>query len=345
MTLLSIIIPVYNMEAYLEQCLSSLVLQDEALFNQLEVLVVNDGSTDGSRAIALNYQAKYPQTFRVIDKSNGNYGSCINVGLYLAQGTYVKVLDADDSFQTEGFVGLMQTLATCGADCVLTDTDQVHPDGSVWNHIGFDLPTGRAFGLEALGDAARNMWMHCVCYRLENLRAIFYHQTEGISYTDQEFICLPMSTMRSIVYYPKVVYRYLLGRDGQTVDSSVWERKFKEEIQGCRVMIDQERLLYPGCTPEGHAYIRLRIARRVEVIYDAYFAKFKTFSNNALMIEFDRYLKEYDPKLYQQMDEMRFCHFLYPVRSWRRDYKPDTAYLKLTRLLVQTIRRFRYGKA
>lgn len=70
---------------------------------RLEVLVVNDGSKDNSSAIAHEYQDKYPDTFRVIDKENGNYGSCVNRGLKEATGKYIKILDADDWFDNEQF--------------------------------------------------------------------------------------------------------------------------------------------------------------------------------------------------------------------------------------------------
>ena len=87
--ILTIIIPTYNMEKYLRRCLDSLIIDEEGM-KQLEVLVINDGSKDSSSQIAHEYQDKYPDTFRVIDKENGNYGSCINRGLKEATGKYVK---------------------------------------------------------------------------------------------------------------------------------------------------------------------------------------------------------------------------------------------------------------
>ena len=83
------------MEKYLNKCLDSLIVEN---MNLLEVLIINDGSKDNSSNIAHVYENKYPNTFRVIDKENGNYGSCINRGIKEAKGKYIKVLDADDSF-------------------------------------------------------------------------------------------------------------------------------------------------------------------------------------------------------------------------------------------------------
>ena len=92
--LLTIIVPTYNMEAYLDKCLTSLIVGEsgEEQMCMLEVLVINDGSTDDSSAIAHRYEERYPQTFKVIDKENGNYGSCINVALSVATGKYIKIL-------------------------------------------------------------------------------------------------------------------------------------------------------------------------------------------------------------------------------------------------------------
>ncbi len=91
MKLLSLIIPTYNMEALLPRCLDSLLVPET--LERLEVMVVNDGSKDGSLAVANRYKERFPQTLTVIDKPNGNYGSTINVALPVAQGKYVKVVD------------------------------------------------------------------------------------------------------------------------------------------------------------------------------------------------------------------------------------------------------------
>lgn len=99
--ILTIIIPAYNMEKFLPYCLDSLLI--ESRLEDVEVLVINDGSTDRTSAIAHEYEERLHGIVRVIDKNNGNYGSCINVGLKEAAGRYIKILDADDSFDTDNF--------------------------------------------------------------------------------------------------------------------------------------------------------------------------------------------------------------------------------------------------
>ena len=134
--ILSIIIPTYNMEKYLRKCLDSLIVSDEKM-QMLEVLVINDGSRDSSSLIAHEYEAKYPLTIRVVDKENGNYGSCINRGLKEATGKYVKVLDADDYFDTISFEQFIILLASTDADLVISDYSKVNEHGDILDDISF----------------------------------------------------------------------------------------------------------------------------------------------------------------------------------------------------------------
>ena len=99
MKALTIIVPSCNMEKYLAKCCESMVVASE-LMERLEVLVVNDGSTDKTSEIGHSFERWYSGTFRVIDKENGHYGSCVNRGLAEAKGEFVKLLDADDTFDT-----------------------------------------------------------------------------------------------------------------------------------------------------------------------------------------------------------------------------------------------------
>ena len=87
---LSVIIPVYNMEKYIRQCLESLMIKE--VLDKIEILVVLDGSTDRSEEIAMEYAKAHPYSVRVISKPNGGHGSAINTGMDNAVGEYVKVL-------------------------------------------------------------------------------------------------------------------------------------------------------------------------------------------------------------------------------------------------------------
>ena len=332
--ILTIVVPTYNMEKYLDKCLTSLILPEE-LMPCLEVLVINDGSKDGSSEIAHGYERKYPQTYRVIDKNNGNYGSCVNCGLKEAQGKYIKILDADDTFDDKNFSLFVSFLKTVNVDCVISDMIQVNDVDSVFSEWKYDLPRGETFTLSDLGDyTVKNMWMHCVCYNTENVRRIGYHQTEGISYTDQEWICLPMSAAKSLVYFPYVVYHYLVGREGQTVNPDVWEKNFWMEIQGVKVMMKSRIKLYPDCTSEGEEYIDARIRIRLETIYSVFFLVFVSMKNMCEMAKLDEEIRKYNQCLWKDLGHMVFAWYFpwHFVREWRQGYDLHKVRGKIERL-------------
>lgn len=241
--ILTIIIPTYNMERFLDKCLTSLIVDEESLLNAVEVLVVIDGAKDRSSEIAHSYERLYPQVFRVIDKENGNYGSCVNRGLAEASGKYVKILDADDWFDTKQFQKYLSKLLEIDVDLVLNDCTKVDEFGSAVGRffitgirpnevVPFSLFHRKAIGIQ----------MHCVAYRTDMVRSISYKQSEGISYTDQQWVTRPMSVVKNALFVKVDLYRYLVGRVGQSMDAGVLTNKFKDEVamvQGMLSWLDE----------------------------------------------------------------------------------------------------------
>ena len=123
--LLTVAIPSYNVEKYLEQTLSSFLIDPQWL-KKTEILIVNDGSSDRTEEIGRKYEQKYPDTFRVISKKNGGHGSTINRGIREAQGNYFKVVDGDDWVNTSDFVELVRGLKSCTAEYVVTNYYEVN---------------------------------------------------------------------------------------------------------------------------------------------------------------------------------------------------------------------------
>ena len=331
--LLTIVIPTYNMQNYLHRCLDSLLLPDKQM-GQLEVLVINDGSKDNSSAIAHEYETKYPNTFRVIDKENGNYGSCVNRGLKEATGKYIKVLDADDWFDTANFEQYLQFLATTDVDLVLSDFDQVNEDGVVLNHIHY------AFGSKvSLPDLQTDklFLMHAVAYRTQNLRGINYHQTEGISYTDQEWIFLPMTTVRKINYFAKVVYKYMIGREGQTIDPTVFYKNFSHEMKGTDIMMQEYEDIVPSLDAEHLDYLTWRLRTRIHLVYSAFLLKEDMTLGMDALEAFDTIMREKYP-LSRNLANSMWISKRIPIRfirSYRRFYSRNTPALLFYRMYIK----------
>ena len=226
--ILSIIIPTYNMAALLPRCLDSLTAS--GVLDDLDIMVVNDGSTDSSRAVAYSYAERYPQSIKVVDKKNGNYGSTINAALPLAVGEYVKVLDADDWFDSQALAKYVAELKSLEqeVDVSVTHFLMIHEGGRTetvkYQNYGREPYTyGKVYNLDkVLGDGfIRYFLMHSLTYRTQLLRDHGYRQTEGISYTDIQWSSYPFFWAGSIVFHDLVVYRYNMDREGQTMDPAV----------------------------------------------------------------------------------------------------------------------------
>ena len=209
---LSIIVPAYNMEAYLTQCIESILRAPSRA--GLEIVIVNDGSTDKTLQIAKRYAEQFVGTIRVVDKENGNYGSTINAALPLVQGEYVKILDTDDSFNGSGIAETLSYLRNAqGVDMVVMPYIEVGRHSQ--HRVGYDLysrkiyESGKVYEADKIfaGDTIRFFTMHGVCYRTEFLREIGYRQSEGLSYTDQEWAFYPVFKVKTMAFLDTPLYR------------------------------------------------------------------------------------------------------------------------------------------
>ncbi|WP_290744701.1 glycosyltransferase family 2 protein [Fibrobacter sp. UBA4309] len=321
---LTIIIPTYNMERYLEKCLSSLVA-DEKTMESLEALVVIDGATDGSEAIAQKFQAQHPETFRVISKENGNYGSCINRGLQEASGKYVKILDADDSFDTASLEKLVDFLGRTDVDLVITDYRKVGEDGNVLDTPHFYTTAGKDLAFSAIKPKL-SMEMHMVTYKTENLRHIGYRQTEKVSYTDQEWIFAPMISVSTLQYLDIVLYNYLWGREGQTMDPAVAAKSQAQLMKVCMAMAHTFESLDTDSIHR--AYLQERLHKNLLRIYRNFLLRC-IVSDISPLVDFDAELMHASPTMYKVTGSYMLNHVFPYVKLWRLfKYKHTPALLR-----------------
>ncbi len=321
--ILTIVVPTYNMELFLRKCLDSLAISADVM-PMLEVLVINDGSKDSSSEIAHEYQSRYPQSFRVIDKENGNYGSCVNRGLKEAKGKYIKVLDADDWFDNNVFKDFLFFLLEHDLDLILSDFCEVDEQGVVHKTISYNLPMDRGI---TLLDFPKNMnlWMHAVTYRTENLRAINYYQTEGISYTDLEWIYLPMTTVKKGMYFHKPLYMYLVGREGQTMNPLTYAKNINQNMAIFRRMMDQYDELFPKALDPVKYFLNERMKKRASVIYRAFLFKYPSILSISDLEQLDDEIRLKHPNIYALTNNVNDIRLLPFVRikyiyDWRKNH-------------------------
>lgn len=130
--MISIIIPVYNTEMYLEKCVKSVLAQEGV---EKEIILVDDGSTDSSLALCDKLSIEYPNSVRVIHKENEGVSIARNVGIEAAKGDLIAFVDSDDDIEARmlsAFDAAISKYST--GDTILTGYKVVNSDGTVWGH-------------------------------------------------------------------------------------------------------------------------------------------------------------------------------------------------------------------
>lgn len=310
------------MEAYIAHTLQSLLIPTH--LDDIEILVVNDGSKDSSSAIAHQIAAKYPESIIVIDKENGNYGSCINAGLKQATGKYVKILDADDSFDTQNFDCMVGKLKEIDADLIITHFAFTKSNGEIDTTRHLHIPTDKILNIDNIAHtkSIRGLWMHEIAYRRENVIKMGYHQREGISYTDVQWGFDPMSTVRTVYYMNLLIYRYLIGREGQTIDKVNYRNKFGQEFQCTSAMLNTFVTVHmPSKAVE--QMMRSKMEGRIITLYKRAMVELDEMEHPD-MIAFDEELREKSPSLYHSIGKklLSIPLFCFPyIHVWRKNHR------------------------
>lgn len=320
---ISIIIPTYNMEKYLGKCLDSLLIPE---IDAVDIIVVNDGSKDRSSEIAHSYADRFPHSIRVIDKPNGNYGSCINAALPTVRGRYVKVLDADDTYDTPVFSEFVKRLKDTNVDVVVTKSMKIdkagHERGLVFC-TDFGIHENEPFDINYAKAYLTKFYiaMHCIAYKKDVFSRLSYKQTEGISYTDTQWATIPLIYCRTFIRYDLTVYRYLLGREGQTANPAQLKKSASQVRILSNYFLDYyeshaDSLFYPDI-------LKGQIAICVSGFYKQLIY---CISSEAVLTikEIDKRLTESFPWLYDRTDKIVFSEYTkyHMVRELRRKNYP-----------------------
>ena len=317
--ILSIIVPSYNMEKYLPKCLGSLVVAPDQM-ERLEVLVVNDGSKDRTSEIAHEFAEKWPGTFKVIDKANGNYGSCINAALPLATGKYVKVLDADDWFETAAFADYLRFLNRVkDIDLVVTDYDTVDENGCVTKQHKYEFDPTKEFSIEEFVASNSYLPMHALTYRTSLLQEMGYRQLEGVSYTDTEWSLIPLFGVHAVRYYSNVIYKYLYGRIGQTMDEAKLAQSWWMKAEVVLDLVKGVKTFEKIAAPHVAWKLDHKLFSLCENVYCG-----GVFGNRGCVVnldlnDFDHRLKVLSPDFYESLSRVIYSRRLpyHYVRAWR----------------------------
>ena len=265
---LTVAIPAYNAEMYLKKCLDSLVGADP----RLEIIVVNDGSTDGTEEVAKCYTAKYPKQVRLITKENGGHGSGINCAVQEATGRYFKVIDADDWIVRDNLTLLLDALEKTAVDVVLTGYRTINESsGKILTYPADCRYAGREVGvpqlLEVYDEISSCCSFHGVLYRTRFYQDCGIHLSEGIFYEDHEYATLPFVQVETLLILPIFFYEYRIGNSGQSVAFHNQVKRIDHIEAVVRAMLDY-RTVHGPLRPDREEYF----LRKLCVVVVSYFA-------------------------------------------------------------------------
>lgn len=217
----------------------------------VEVLVIDDGSKDGTAEIARDYERRFPGIVRLISQPNKGHGGAVNTGIREAKGIYLKVCDSDDWLDYDSYMQVLGVLRKCvwgpeTLDVLITDyiyDKQGAKKKRGMRYVG-SFPEGRVFGwndiLKPL-NAHRYVLMHSLTYRTELLRESGLVLPEHTFYVDNLYAFLPMMYVKTMYYLNVPFYHYYIGREDQSVNEKVMLSRMDQQLRVTRLMIDGYR--------------------------------------------------------------------------------------------------------
>ena len=302
--LLTISIAAYNVEKTIEECLDSFLpcrhLQD------LEILVINDGSHDRTAEIVAGYEKKYPKSIHLVNKENGGHGSTLNKSLELASGKFYKAVDGDDWVDASELDRLCDCLEKTDADLVVDRYKEVYPDHTQVVDLGKGYALGKVYSFDELfAEKKCGKWifaMHSSTIRPERLRAVGMKIQEHCFYADNELVFYIGLAAETVLFTDTCAYQYRLGSEGQSVSPTGLYNHAEDlvKIEGNLLHLFAERS--PKIeSPARKAYLFSFIETRYSMLFWWYTSIIQRSEKDKLLFQFLGDVNQRYPALINQM--------------------------------------------
>lgn len=217
----------------------------------VEIIIVNDGSSDRTLEIARSYKEKYPDIIKIVDKDNGGHGDAVNAGLSHATGKYFKVVDSDDWVDEESLykiLNLLRDMEENEQEVDMLISNYVYEKAGVERkkciHYRNVLPQDEIFRWNDIGHFRLDQYilMHSVIYRTDMLKLTQISLPKHTFYVDNIYVYYPLPHVRTVYYLDVDFYRYFIGREDQSVNEKVMISRIDQQIFVTKSMIDMYQL-------------------------------------------------------------------------------------------------------
>ena len=304
MKLISFVVPCYNSQEYMRHCIDTLLPGGD----QVEILIVNDGSSDNTAAIADEYEKKYPNICRAIHQENKGHGGAVNTGIKNATGIYLKVVDSDDWVNEYAYGEILDTLANFYKQGTVLDmllSNYVYEKQGAKKktviHYRHAIPKDQIFCWDDVGrfPVSQYILMHSVIYRTALLRECDLELPEHTFYVDNIYVFKPLPYVKTMYYLDVNFYRYFIGRDDQSVNEKVMIGRIDQQIKVNKIMIDEFDLWkIPNPKLRHYMFNYLEI---ITVISTIMLIRSGTEENLEKKRELWKYIKDHDIRLFHHL--------------------------------------------
>ena len=227
---ISFVVPCYNSANYMRHCIDSLLIGGD----DVEIIIIDDGSVDDTPRIADEYAKKYPNIVKVHHQKNGGHGEGVNQGLKIAKGRYFKVIDSDDWADLKSYKTLLKKIKKIDADVIIMNYRYTHPDASLDSTINFSnvFPQDKEVTWKDTKHfrVTQFLSLHSMMYKKTVLDASHIALPKHTFYEDNLFIYLPLINTKTIYYMDMDFYKYFIGRDDQSVQEPQLIKRSAQQV-------------------------------------------------------------------------------------------------------------------
>ena len=244
MKLLSVAVPCYNSQGYMQHCIETLLSGGP----EMEIIIVDDGSSDKTGAIADEMQRKYPDIIHTVHQENAGHGGAVMAGLANAAGLYFRVVDSDDWVDEEALKKVLDHLrefSQMEQPVDLLISNYIYDKAGVSHkkviRYRSALPVNQILGWDGAKRFHKGQYllMHALTYRTEVLRESRLSLPKHTFYVDNLFAYSPLAFVHSLYYLDVNLYHYFIGREDQSVQEKTMIRRIDQQLRVNRLMLEQ----------------------------------------------------------------------------------------------------------